>query len=113
VPETFRSLNVLEWWFNGKHHRGRDLPAVEWDMEWWFNGKHHRGRDLPAVEYVNGKKVWKYAVRRTNTLNILPYMPHQQRILALHVGELCRLKISTQLKYFCKSQSRHNSPIHN
>ena len=49
------SESTIRWYLHGKHHRGKDLPAVEWcdgNKEWWRNNERHRDGNLPA--FVGG-----------------------------------------------------------
>ncbi len=49
------------WYKNGKLHRNKDLPAVEYangNKYWYKNGELHRDNDKPAVEGNNGYKFW-------------------------------------------------------
>ena len=53
--------NLKQWWNYGKQHRGNDLPAVVDGRrkQWWRHGKLHRGGNLPAYESSeSGRKEW-------------------------------------------------------
>ena len=48
------------WYKNGKLHRNKGLPAVEWvngSKEWYIDGKRHRDNG-PATEWIYGTKEW-------------------------------------------------------
>lgn len=61
---AFSDPDVQEWWQRGKRHRENDLPAsIYFEVHSWFqNGILHRGRDLPAVlvspDEKNGHQEW-------------------------------------------------------
>jgi hypothetical protein len=55
------SDGTLEWYKNGKWHRGGDKPAwisAAGTLEWYKNGKWHRGGDKPAIINVDGTLIW-------------------------------------------------------
>ena len=48
-------------YYNGRSHRGNDLPATIYangDKYWHKHGLQHRDNDLPAVMCANGDNYW-------------------------------------------------------
>ena len=63
IPAQDPSLpDHLEWWFNGRRHRGNGLPAVECsngNLYWFVHGQPHR-EDGPAFTGRGHQSKWWY-----------------------------------------------------
>ena len=68
IKDHFTECRVNEdgdqhWYFNGKHHREDDKPAIilsNGTKVWYFNGKRHRESDKPAVIFISGSQHWYF-----------------------------------------------------
>jgi hypothetical protein len=56
------SVNLKEWWVQGRLHRDKDQPAVQGPgsqrFEWWVHGEPHRNNGLPAVMWSTDVLWW-------------------------------------------------------
>ena len=60
VP-TMNKYGTRCWYWDGRLHRGGDLPVVilaDGSQFWYKYGKEHRDGDLPAMIHVDGSKKW-------------------------------------------------------
>lgn len=61
LPAVIWASGEVEYWVNGKRHRGNGKPAIvqRGRREWWVNGDRHRDLDLAAIEDDNmGQYEW-------------------------------------------------------